>query len=167
MPDLTDPTIGKIVTPVVYDGVAFRDLRQPTVMPLGCDRTLATLWDTVVGSGATQAVLATTVGSGYVTDVMFRAKGADNACNASDVRVLLDAAQTAVFVLNEMLYLNGGAVLGFADIECFKWDMVGHEFWVHWRVEIPFQASLKIDVRNADAGNVCTMRVLVIYRLDP
>jgi len=196
VPHILDPTIGKIVTSVVYDGVDFHVPRsdpagelqidvltsglplgaatQATLValltgqaPLGKDRSRASLWDTVVAAGATQAVLASTVGSGYVTDVMFKAKSVANTVNASSVLILLDGAQTAVFILDDMLYLNGGAVLGFADIECFMWDTTTHEFWVHWRVEIPFQSSIKVDVRNADGVNAATLRVAVIYRLDP
>jgi len=154
----TDPVAGTV-------NAQLGDLKAGQA-PLGRDRTFSSLWDTVVGAGATQAILAETLGSGYVTDVMFRAKSDDNACNASVVQVTLDGTRTSRFILNEMLYLNNGLVLGFADIECFKWDMTGHEFWVHWKVKIPFLTSIKIDVINGDASNVCTMRVGVAYQID-
>ena len=166
MVDIIGTTVGEIVTAVCYNGTYFQVPPCIESPPLGKDRSRAELWDTIVALGATLNILAETAGSGYVTDVMFRAKGAANTARRSEVQVTLDDAQVAEFKLEEMLFLNNGALFGFADIECFVWDDVGDEYFVHWKVEIPFKSSIKIDVFNGDLANATTMRVMVVYRLD-
>jgi len=134
------------------------------LFPLGRARTLVKGWNVDIAAGATDPLLGTTAGKGYVRRVMLLLNGQAATAADSKVRITLDGTYVCDFEPSEALYINNGAVGNFADMDVFRYDTTEFEYWVHWRPNIPFLTSIKIDIVNNDTVNTTNVRVCVIYR---
>jgi len=173
MADLIGPVIGAIRTFLGWDGTSFRPVHvdaagdlQVDVLPFGRGRRDARLWDTNIAAGATHALLATTLGKGYLTNVMIMLNGNSALAADSKVRVTLDGTYICDFEPSAGVYLSNGATGNYCNFDLVKYDTVNFDYWAHWCIRIPFHESIKIDIMNNDGVNLINVRCKVVYQIE-
>jgi len=157
-----------------WDGTYFRaahvdadgDL-QVDVLPLGLERIWVDAFAIGVAANSTTFLTGTVPAQGHLVDVFLRVQGAAIAAGNGLITMRFDGAYNCRFKLNDAVYLSGGVVGNYADIDVIAWDDVMFDYWVHWKTDVPFFESYLISVQNLDMVNAATFTVRVILLRHP